>query len=170
MRRRSAGRRGCLPRRLLLVLGMLLGFVWAAADLVFVAGGAETDHARPADVILVLGCTIYGGPPGGASPCIEARAGHAATLYRQGLAPHVIVAGGGAPGEPTEAEVLTRVLTADGVPAEAVVGEDQSHDTIQNIFNSRRIMRAEGWQTAILVTEPYHIKRAGLIAHDAGLT
>jgi hypothetical protein len=37
-------------------------------------------------VILVLGCTIYGGEPGEPSPCIRARADHAAALYRQGLA------------------------------------------------------------------------------------
>ena len=30
-------------------------------------------------------------------------------------------------------------------------------------------MRAHGWRTAILVTEPFHINRAVLIARDAGL-
>jgi uncharacterized SAM-binding protein YcdF (DUF218 family) len=156
-------------RRLLLVL--LLGAlgVWVGGDLLFVTAGAEEDQARPADVILVLGCSIYGGSPGDPSTCIQARADHAAAVYRRGLAPYVIASGGGAPGEATEAEALTGVLTAGGVPASAVLAEDESHDTIQNILNSERIMRAHGWRTVILVTEPYHIKRAGLIARDAGL-
>ncbi len=30
-------------------------------------------------------------------------------------------------------------------------------------------MQQNGWKTAILVTEPHHIKRAAYIARDAGL-
>jgi uncharacterized SAM-binding protein YcdF (DUF218 family) len=41
---------------------------------------------------------------------------------------------------------------------------------MQNIRNSQAIMAAHGWHTAVLVTEPYHIKRATLIAHDLKLT
>jgi len=33
----------------------------------------------------------------------------------------------------------------------------------------RALMQAHGWRTAILVSEPNHIKRALLIAHDGGL-
>src|SRR5262245_33015411 len=145
MRRQRAPRRGCLPRRLLLLVGLALLLLWAGGDLAFVAGGAETDEAQPADTILVLGCSICGGPPGGTRPCSQARADHAAALYRQGLAPWVIASGGGAAGERTEAEVLTAILVADGVPGAAVVAENQSHDTIQNILNSQRIMRERGW-------------------------
>ena len=51
----------------------------------------------------------------------------------------------------------------------AIVADDQAQNTIQNIRNSQAIMAAHGWHTAILVTEPYHINRAALIARDAGL-
>jgi uncharacterized SAM-binding protein YcdF (DUF218 family) len=40
---------------------------------------------------------------------------------------------------------------------------------VQNIQFSRAIMQQNGWKTAILVTEPHHIKRAAVIARDAGL-
>ncbi len=156
--------------RRILGVGVLLLILWPVGDLAYVRLGAEDDHATHADVILVLGCSIYGAPPGQASPCIRARADHAAALYRQGLAAHVITSGGAVEEETSEASVLAGVLQADGVPAAAIRTEDQSRDTIQNIRNSRVILRAEGWQTVILVTEPYHIKRATLIARDAGLT
>jgi uncharacterized SAM-binding protein YcdF (DUF218 family) len=64
---------------------------------------------------------------------------------------------------------MLRVLTAAGVPESAVVLEEQAHNTIQNVGYSKEIMQQNGWYTAILVTEPYHIKRATLVARDAGL-
>jgi len=149
---------------------LLLLILWPLGDLAYVRLGAEDDQAVRADVILVLGCSIYGGPPGQPSPCIRARADHAAALYRQGLAAQVITSGGAVEEERSEASALAERLQADGVPAAAIQQEDQSRDTIQNIHNSRVILRAHGWQTVILVTEPYHIKRATLIAQDAGLT
>ena len=154
--------------RLLVGLGLLLLPLWAGGDLAFVTLGAETDLAAPADVILVLGCHVYG--ENGPSPCIRARAGHAAALYQQGLARWVIASGGPSAQGPTEAEVLTRVLVEAGVPVTAIVPEAQARNTIQNIRYSRAIMQERGWRTALLVTEPFHINRAALIARDAGLT
>ncbi len=167
---RGRGGRGGRWARRGVGLGLLLLILWPLGDLAYVSLGAEDERAAPADVILVLGCSIYGAPPGQPSPCIRARADHAAALYRQGLAAHMITSGGAVEEERSEAAVLAERLQADGVPAAAIEQEDQSRDTIQNINNSRVIMRAQGWQTVILVTEPYHIKRATLIAHDAGLT
>jgi uncharacterized SAM-binding protein YcdF (DUF218 family) len=149
-------------------LGLAL---WAGADLIYVSTDNETDYAAPADVILVLGCPSYeGNVPGPSfSACVQGRAHHAADLYKRGLAAHVITTGGLTGPAPSEAAALATVLKDDGVPAAAIVLEEQARDTIQNIQFSRAVMRAQGWHTAILVTEPNHIKRATLIAHDGGL-
>jgi uncharacterized SAM-binding protein YcdF (DUF218 family) len=150
----------------LLLLAMLA--VWLGGDLAYVLIGAETDYAAPADVIIVLGCNPYA-PRGGPSLCLSSRGRHAAGLYHKGLAPHIIASGGYTENGPTEASVMLRVLTGEGVPESAVILEEQAHNTIQNIGYSQEIMRRNNWVTAILVTEPYHIKRASLIAQDAGL-
>jgi uncharacterized SAM-binding protein YcdF (DUF218 family) len=65
---------------------------------------------------------------------------------------------------------MGQVMQADGLPESAIVLEEQARDTVGNIWYSRTIMRERGWRTAILVTEPHHIKRAAFIAGDAGLT
>ncbi len=153
-------------RVLLLVLGILA--VWLGGDLAYVVIGAENDYAAPADVIIVLGCNPYA-PRGGPSVCLSARGQHAANLYHRGLAGRIIATGGHVENGPTEASVMLRVLTAAGVPESAVVLEEQAHNTIQNVGYSKEIMQQNGWYTAILVTEPYHIKRATLVARDAGL-
>lgn len=156
----------------LVVLGVLALALWAALDLAYVMTDNETDHVAPADVILVLGCPSYeGNVPGPAfSACIQGRAHHAAALYKQGWAAQVITSGGLTGPAPSEAAALATVMEGDGVPAAAIVLEDQAHDTVQNIQYSRALMQAHGWRTALLVTEPNHIKRAALIAHDGGLT
>jgi uncharacterized SAM-binding protein YcdF (DUF218 family) len=155
----------------LIVLAILLPFiVWFVADLVYVSSGAEDDFAEHADVIIVLGCNTLSHT--GVNPCIAARAEHAAELYKDGLAPVIITTGGPTAGldRPTESAVLESVLESDGVPQSAIVQENRALDTIQNMSYSQAIMQAHGWTTAILVTEPFHIKRATLIAHDDGMT
>ncbi|HEX9991110.1 MAG TPA: YdcF family protein [Chloroflexia bacterium] len=154
--------------RFVLLAALLLLALWGLGDLAFVSIGAETDYAAPADVIMVLGCNVY--RDNGPSPCIRARAGHAADLYHQGLAPRVIATGGPTEQGPVESAVLARVLMERGVPSGDIIREEQALNTIQNIRNSQAIMREHGWSTAILVTEPFHINRAALIARDSGLT
>jgi uncharacterized SAM-binding protein YcdF (DUF218 family) len=154
-----------------LFIGSLVIPGWFAADFAYVATYNETDQAVPSDVIIVLGCPSYEGNVISTtfSSCLQARAHHAADLYKRGLAPHIIPTGGLTGPPPTEAQAMSSVLQAEGVPTSAITLEDQAHDTIQNIQYSRTIMRAHGWRTAILVSEPNHIKRAALIARDAGL-
>ncbi|HEX8229218.1 MAG TPA: YdcF family protein [Chloroflexia bacterium] len=167
MKDRKVSRRLLRPLRVVLLLFAILA-VWLVGDLAYVVIGAETDYAAPADVIIVLGCNPYA-PRGGPSVCLRSRGQHAAALYHKGLAPLIIATGGHIENGPTEASVMLRVLAAAGVPESAVVLEEQAHNTIQNIGYSKEIMQQNGWDTAILVTEPYHIKRASLVARDAGL-
>ena len=142
--------------------------LWATYDVVYVVTDAEKDYATHADVIIVLGCNIVG--HGGPSACISARSAHAADLYKQGLAPKIIATGGPVEDTTTESEVLAQVLESDGVPPDAIIQENRALNTIQNMAYSQRIMSEHGWNTAILVTEPFHIKRATLIAHDDSMS
>jgi uncharacterized SAM-binding protein YcdF (DUF218 family) len=157
---------------LLPAAAIILLLLWAALDLAYVATDNEIDRAAPADVIIVLGCPSFEGNvvSDTFSACVQARAHHAAELYGRGLAAHVIATGGFTGPPPSEAAAISRVLQAGGVPTASIVLEEQARDTVQNIQYSRAIMREHGWRTAILVTEPHHIKRATQIARDAGLT
>lgn len=167
--------RGWRGRRIavrLLVVVLLLLIVWPAADLAYVSTDNETDYAVPSDVIIVLGCPSYERNVISTtfSACVQARAHHAASLYQRGLAAHIIPTGGLTGPPPSEAAAMAQLMQKDGVPLAAIALEEQARDTVQNIQFSRRLMRDNGWRTAILVTEPHHIKRAALIARDAGLT
>ena len=99
------------------------------------------------------------------------RVWHAARLYRQGLAPRIIVSGGNdklEQGMPTttEAEAMRRFLTDLGVPREAIVEEGNSLNTIQNILRVRELVKGK---KVALVTSGFHMPRALRLARLAGL-
>jgi len=150
---------------------LLFSLLWFASDFTYVSTGNVTDYAVSSDVIIIFGCPSYENNVVSStfSACVQARAHHAADLYRRGLAPNILPTGGLTGPPPSEAAAMTSVLKADGIPATAITLEEQAHDTVQNIQFSRAIMQAHGWRTAILVSEPNHIKRAAFIATDAGL-
>jgi uncharacterized SAM-binding protein YcdF (DUF218 family) len=92
---------------------------------------------------------------------------HAARLYHLGLAPRIIVSGGGgADTGMSEADAMRLFLTDLGVPKEAIVNEGESLNTIENIRYVRKLVK-EG--RVALVTSASHMPRALRLARLAGL-
>jgi uncharacterized SAM-binding protein YcdF (DUF218 family) len=129
---------------------------------------ASRDDAQPASVILVLGAAEYRGKP---SPVLKARLDHALDLYRRGLAPRIMTTGG-AGGDPvfTEGDVGRDYLTSRGVPPEAIVVEAEGSSTVACTALAAEIMRRMGLQSAIVVSDGYHIYRVRKMLEDRGLT
>jgi len=121
--------------------------------------GAQ-DRARPAAVIVVLG----GGESGTAR-----RAQHAAALYHQGYAGRVLCTGGRTVGATPEARRCAITLAAHGVPPEAIRLELASRSTEENAIQAARIMRAQGWDDAVLVTDDFHLWRAVWLFEHEGV-
>ncbi len=95
----------------------------------------------------------------------------AARLYRAKVAPRIVVAGGGYMAEPhnpatTEAAGMRQFLVDLGVPADAIVDESKSNNTIENIRNVRAIV---GDGRVALITSAYHMPRALQLAAVAKL-
>lgn len=128
---------------------------------------SQVDATRRVDAIIVLGSEVWKGER--ASPSLNARIQHAIELYRAGYAAHLILSGGLGANPPSEAEMMRRIATNAGVPADALILEDQSHSTDENLANAKRVMDAHGWRTALIVSDPFHIYRAEIIARDLGI-
>jgi uncharacterized SAM-binding protein YcdF (DUF218 family) len=47
--------------------------------------------------------------------------------------------------------------------------EDRSRSTEENLANAKALMEARGWQSAVIVSDPFHLYRAELIARDLGI-
>ncbi len=85
-------------------------------------------------------------------------------LLQQGYARWLILSGstgGAAPGGAT-AEML-RVALHEGVLRERILVDDQSMGTLDNARHSAALMQANKLRRAILVTSPYHARRASWI-------
>jgi uncharacterized SAM-binding protein YcdF (DUF218 family) len=161
MRRRRA-RRGSI---LLRVAGLAL-VTWLVSVLaVFLFG--QRDEARRADVIVVLGAAQYDGRP---SPVLRARLDHAHDLYRRGLAPTVITTGGVGVGDTvSEAVVGRRYLIRAGVPEGAVLTETAGLRSHESMAAAAALMQTGGHESALLVSDPFHMLRLRLMAWRMGL-
>ena len=125
------------------------------------------DSAQKADAIVVLGAAQYAGRP---SPVLEARLDHAIRLYRRGIAPRLIVTGGKANGDITsEAETSARYARNHGVPASAIILEDESRSTTEQMHSVARIARTRQYTSVVLVSDRFHMLRLLLTAWKLGL-
>jgi uncharacterized SAM-binding protein YcdF (DUF218 family) len=95
---------------------------------------------------------------------------HAVALYKHGLAPHIICTGGVGDYPPAEAVAARSLALALGVPDRAIVVEDRSKNTWDNIANALAICKLHGWSSVVIVSEPYHMWRALRYCRDQGLT
>ena len=125
------------------------------------------DEARPADVILVLGAAEYRGRP---SQVLRARLDHALELYDRKLAPRILTTGG-AGGDPvfTEGGVGRSYLIGHGVPAEAIIIENEGETTVESTAMAGEIMRRMGLHSVIVVSDGYHIYRVKRMLQFRGL-
>jgi uncharacterized SAM-binding protein YcdF (DUF218 family) len=132
----------------------LAGFATGiAVTCVFLAGIGHVldveDPLRPADVIVAL------------SGDTGARTETAVDLWRRKLAPLIIFAGASEdPNSVASGELMKRDAIARGVPEAAILVEPSSTTTQENALLVAALMRARGLSTAILVTSPYHQRRA----------
>lgn len=113
------------------------------------------------DAIIVLGypATADGDP----SPRELASVTEAVREYERGVAPRLIFTGAAVANPFAEAEVMARTAEAQGIPADAVIKETQARNTIENACYATRIMKERGWESAEVIANPAHLRRAAAI-------
>ncbi len=148
----------------LLALAAGIGYTVA---LVMVLVVSQRDQRRPADAIVVLGAAQYNGRP---SPVFQARLDHALGLYREGLAPLIVVTGGVGRGDTTsEAMVGRRYLMAHAVPDPAVAAQPEGRSTAARMTAVSGWLRERGLRRVLLVSDPFHMFRLRLEARRTAL-
>ena len=153
--------------RVLLGLALLALLVFASAFVVVLLT-AQVDERHEADAIVVLGAAQYNGRP---SPVFQARLDHAHRLYKEKLAPRIVVTGGRARGDvESEAMVGRRYLMARGVPRSALVAEPAGRTTEASMTAVARWLRAERHESVLLVSDPFHMARLRAEARRTGMT
>ena len=148
------------------MLLLLLG-VWGVLVAAVILAG-NVDAAQQADAIVVLGAAQYAGRP---SPVLEARLDHAVSLYRRRIATTLIFTGGRKSGDiSSEAATSARYARRKGVPPSAIVLEDESRSTTEQMHAVARIAKARKFDSVVLVSDRFHMLRLLLTAHRLRLT
>ncbi|MBK1833918.1 YdcF family protein [Roseibacillus ishigakijimensis] len=108
--------------------GLLL---WVLFVAVSIWSHGNKDFAQKSDCLIVLGAAVQGEQP---SPVFEERIQHGLTLFRADMAPILIFTGGFGPGAShAESEVAASYAQASGIPEDAILTENRSRTTSQNL-------------------------------------
>ena len=128
---------------------------------------ARQDSRPRSDAIVVLGSAQYNGVP---SSIFAARLEHAKKLFDAGVAPVIVTVGGKAAGDQfTEAEAGEEYLAQEGVPSDALLAVPEGADTLESMRAVSTAFDENGWHSAVLVSDPWHVMRAQRMAQDAGI-
>jgi uncharacterized SAM-binding protein YcdF (DUF218 family) len=155
---------------------MLLGLELTGLCLIAVAAylawrinaTGASDAAQQADVIVILGARVL--PNGEPGPDLLERTLHGVALWEQELARTVVCTGGHASDPLSAAAVGCRLAAARGVPTASLLLADGAMTTREDAARTAELMRAHGWQTAILVSHPLHLERARRLFAREGLS
>jgi vancomycin permeability regulator SanA len=173
--RKSAG---MVERNAIGLKGKVLAALFAIVSLVM-AGLFFLLHlyGRPphalVDVAVVLGNRVM--PDGTASVVLRDRTLAAVSLYRRGLARHLLLSGAVYPGlKPGQAlrnepEAMRRVCLEHGVPAWAITLDPYGVNTRATAHNTAEFMRTRGLKTAAICTDDYHLYRSAWSFRQLGV-
>lgn len=139
----------------ILAICLLVYASWQAWDINRVGYSDDGSHA---DCAIVLGAAAYHKKP---SPVFKARIDHAIKLYKNGRVDKVLLTGGfGKNAEFSESEVAYEYCKANGIPQKDILLEKKSQTTEQNIIEAQKVMQKEGFKNALIVSDPWHLKRS----------
>lgn len=150
------------------VLGAILViFLYIAGNAVSIWNYGNVDEKCKADVAIVLGASTYNNQ---VSPVFQERINHGIWLYENEYVDKIIMTGGyGEGNEHSDAYVAKIYAISNGVPEEDILIEESSTITQENIENAKILMDENGCETAIMVSDPLHMKRSMLMAEDCGI-
>jgi uncharacterized SAM-binding protein YcdF (DUF218 family)/glycosyltransferase involved in cell wall biosynthesis len=126
--------------------------VWWLAEPLRISAPPET-----ADAIVVFAGGV--GESGQAGGGYQERVAAAVDLFRAGRAPRAVFSSG-FHFVFHEAEVMKDLAVANGMPADAILLEQNARNTHENVLFTDAILRDHGWRKILLVSSPYHMRRA----------
>lgn len=134
---------------------------------VYYPGRAHTvsvEQAKPAQAVIVLGALVF--PDGGVSAMVEDRLETAYALYRDGKAEKILITGDHGQVDYDEVNTMRRYLERKGVPGEDIFMDHAGFDTYDSMYRARDVFQVD---SAIVVTQGFHLPRAVYLAREMGL-
>jgi uncharacterized SAM-binding protein YcdF (DUF218 family)/glycosyltransferase involved in cell wall biosynthesis len=127
---------------------------WSAAPLTLSSPPAKADA-----IVVFAGGVGESGQAGGG---YQERVKQALDLYKGGYARYLVLSSGYVYSF-REAEVMRALAVDNGVPPSVIVLEQRAASTYQNVTFVDEILRDHRWRSILLVSSPYHMRRATMV-------
>ena len=146
---------------------IVLAIIYIIVNTISICRYSKIDEKCKADVAIVLGAATNDGR---VSPVYKERINHAIDLYADGYVKKMIMTGGKAKeNSVSDAYAAKQYAINKGVLAEDILLEEKSKITQENLSYAKIIMNKNDMKTAIIVSDPLHMKRSMLLAKDVGM-
>ena len=116
------------------------------------------------ECILVLGCSVR--PDGTPSPMLAERLDKGVELYKNGIAPKLLLSGDNGQVEYNEVVTMGNYALGKGVPSYDIFLDYAGFSTYESVYRAKDIFQAK---KILIVTQKYHLHRALYIAKAMGL-
>lgn len=128
-----------------------------------------------AEAIVILGGATRNNEPPRILPDMSDRGDrllYGAKLYKDGLAPKIVLTGGRIDwygGDSSEANSMATILELMGIPRSAMILESKSLNTHENAIFTKKILERENIDRVLLVTSAAHMPRSLAIFRKQGI-
>lgn len=117
-----------------------------------------------ADCIIILGCGVkFNGQP---SMMLADRLERGIDLYKQGVAPKIIMSGDHGQIEYDEVNTMKQFAIDKNIPSEDIFMDHAGFSTYESMYRAKEIFKA---QSVVIVSQEYHLYRAIYIAEKLGI-
>ena len=125
---------------------------------------ALSDQKMAGDCILVLGCGLR--PDGEPTQMLKDRLDEAVALYKQGMAPKLLMSGDHGRVQYDEVNKMKEYAMAQGIPSEDIFMDHAGFSTYESAYRAKEIFQV---QSMIVVTQQYHLYRAVYDGNSLGI-
>jgi uncharacterized SAM-binding protein YcdF (DUF218 family)/glycosyltransferase involved in cell wall biosynthesis len=140
---------------LLYLLFFKTPFIWFLASPLKIS-----EVPQKADAIVVFGGGV--GETGSPGKSTIERARYASQLYKEGYADKIIFSSGYTYTY-NDAENMKLLAVSMGVPLSSIILEQEANSTYENVLFSKKILNRYGWDSILLVSSLYNMRRAQMV-------
>lgn len=157
--------------RIVLLAVMAAALVFFAVLEGVIIAGSRTEMRGQPQVVVVLGAQVKQSGP---AALLRDRLDTALEYLEEHPELPVVVSGGQGRDEPTtEALAMRDYLTARGVDPDRIWMEDESHNTSENLLNTRALLAGKGYDAEsthlLVVSNGFHLARVRMLSERYGL-
>lgn len=151
-----------------IIIGSIVcALIYILANVITICNYSKVYSEKMCDVAIVLGAACTNDE---VSEVYKQRLNHAINLHNSRKVNIIITTGGIGEGNSiADATVAKEYLIKCGVPEEIILEETTSTITQENLENAKALMDSRKLKSALIVSDPLHMKRAMLLSKDVGI-